>query len=83
MLVAWKGRRDPEEEAELERASEALAMAPREVLEVGESAGYEHRHLHVVRKSGPDAAEPPAPPGHGEEAPVRILTTPAATLAEI
>ena len=32
VLVAWKGRRDPDEEAELERAAERLAMEPVEVL---------------------------------------------------
>ena len=31
MLVAWKGRRDPDEEAELERAAERLAMEPVEI----------------------------------------------------
>ena len=30
-------------------------MEAREVLEVGESAGYEHRHLHVLRKIRPNA----------------------------
>ena len=52
VLVAWKGRRDADEEAELGRAASATAMEPAGVLEVGEPAGYEHRHLHVVRKSG-------------------------------
>ena len=28
VLVAWKGRRDADEEAELERALEAIAMEP-------------------------------------------------------
>lgn len=51
-LVAWKGRRDAEEEAELERAGPATAMIPGEVLAVGEAAGARHRHLHVIRKRG-------------------------------
>lgn len=57
VLVAWKGRRDAEEEAELERAGEALAMEPREIRWVGPYAGSENRHLHVVVKAGetPDA----------------------------
>ena len=33
------------------------------------SAGFEHRHLHLVRKRGPDARGPAAPAGDGEEAP--------------
>ena len=53
VLVAWKGRRDAGEEDELERALEATAMERVDVLEVGETAGYEHRHLHVLRKAAP------------------------------
>lgn len=52
VLVAWKGRRDNEEEAQLANASEQLAMRPEEILAVGPYAGSEHRHLHVVRKAG-------------------------------
>ena len=68
-LVAWKGRRDPDEEAELARASEVLAMAPRKILEVGESAGYEHRHLHVVRKTGRTPENLPRRPGVAKKRP--------------
>jgi 16S rRNA (guanine527-N7)-methyltransferase len=56
VLVAWKGKRDEEEERQLENASEALAMAPESILDVGHRAGSEHRHLHVIRKTG---ATPP------------------------
>ena len=70
VLVAWKGRRDAEEEAELERAREATAMEPVEVIEVGESAGYEHRHLHVLRKDRPNAREPPRRPGMAKKRPL-------------
>jgi 16S rRNA (guanine527-N7)-methyltransferase len=52
-LVAWKGRRDPDEEAELDRAGAELAMAPAEIHDVAAAAGFEHRHLHVVVKTGP------------------------------
>jgi len=56
LLIAWKGKRDEEEEHQLENASEALAMAPEQILDVGHRAGSEHRHLHIIRKS---AATPP------------------------
>jgi 16S rRNA (guanine527-N7)-methyltransferase len=56
VLIAWKGRRDAEEEQQLERASESLAMRPESILDVGGRAGSEHRHLHILRKS---AATPP------------------------
>ncbi|MDX6584081.1 MAG: rRNA (guanine527-N7)-methyltransferase [Solirubrobacterales bacterium] len=58
-LVAWKGRRDPEEEAELGRAGERLAMAPERTVEAGDRAGSPNRHLYLVRKAG---ATPPALP---------------------
>jgi 16S rRNA (guanine527-N7)-methyltransferase len=56
VLVAWKGKRDEEEEAQLDRASASLAMTPEQILDVGGRAGSAHRHLHVIRKS---AATPP------------------------
>jgi 16S rRNA (guanine527-N7)-methyltransferase len=56
LLVAWKGKRDPEEESQLQNASGALAMTPERILDVGHRAGSEHRHLHVIRKT---AATPP------------------------
>ena len=70
VLVAWKGRRHAEEEAELERAVEASAMEPVRVLEVGKSAGYEHRHLHVLRKAGPTPENLPRRPGMAKKRPL-------------
>lgn len=68
-LVAWKGRRDPDEEAQLERAAAALAMRPLRVLDVGERAGSRHRHLHVVAKSGPTPDNLPRKPGIAKKRP--------------
>jgi 16S rRNA (guanine527-N7)-methyltransferase len=68
-LVAWKGKRDAEEEAQLGRAAESLAMAPREILDVGGSAGSEHRHLHVLEKTGPTPAGLPRRPGMAKKRP--------------
>ena len=68
-LIAWKGRRDADEEAEFERARESLAMAPRKILEVGESAGYEHRHLHTARKIGRTPEALPRRPGVAKKRP--------------
>lgn len=69
VLVAWKGKRDPEEEAQLQRAGEALAMRPEAVLAVGERAGSEHRHLHVVRKSAETPSNLPRNPGIAKKRP--------------
>lgn len=52
-LVAWKGRRDRGQEAELERATPTLAMEPVEVRAVTPYAGSRHRHIHLLRKNGP------------------------------
>jgi 16S rRNA (guanine527-N7)-methyltransferase len=68
-LVAWKGKRDPDEEAQLERAAEALAMRSEEIRHVGPSAGSDHRHLHLIRKVGPTPADLPRRPGMAKKRP--------------
>lgn len=69
VLVAWKGKRDEEEEAQLENASEDLAMRPESILEVGNRAGSQHRHLHVIRKSGPTPPNLPRRAGIAKKRP--------------
>jgi 16S rRNA (guanine527-N7)-methyltransferase len=69
ILVAWKGRRDPDEEAQLAAAEGRLAMRPRQVLAVGPFAGSRHRHLHVIEKAGPTPAELPRRPGMAKKRP--------------
>lgn len=69
VLVAWKGKRDPDEEQQLERAAEALAMRSESILDVGNRAGSEHRHLHVIRKTGPTPANLPRKPGIAKKRP--------------
>jgi 16S rRNA (guanine527-N7)-methyltransferase len=69
VLVAWKGKRDPEEEQQLVNASEALAMRPEQILEVGNRAGSKHRHLHVIRKAGPTPGNLPRKPGIAKKRP--------------
>jgi len=69
VLIAWKGRRDPDEEAELERASEQLAMRSEEVRWVGPYAGSKNRHLHLIRKFGPTPEGLPRRPGMAKKRP--------------
>jgi 16S rRNA (guanine527-N7)-methyltransferase len=69
VLVAWKGKRDPDEEAELGRAAAALAMEPGPVLAVGPYAGSRHRHLHVFHKRGPTPEDLPRRPGMAKKRP--------------
>jgi 16S rRNA (guanine527-N7)-methyltransferase len=69
ILVAWKGKRDPDEEQQLERASDRLAMRPEQILDVGARAGSQHRHLHLMRKSGPTPGDLPRRPGMAKKRP--------------
>lgn len=69
VMVAWKGKRDAEEEAELERAADSLAMRPEEILAVGPFAGSRHRHLHVIRKRGETPPDLPRRPGMAKKRP--------------
>lgn len=69
VLVAWKGRRDPDEEEQLANAAEGLAMRPKEILHVGPYAGSQHRHLHQLRKVGPTPDDLPRRPGIAKKRP--------------
>jgi 16S rRNA (guanine527-N7)-methyltransferase len=69
VLVAWKGRRDPDEERQSERAAAALAMRPESVLDVGPYAGSRNRHIHVLRKTGPTPNDLPRRPGIAKKRP--------------
>jgi len=69
VLVAWKGKRDPDEESQLQSAAESLAVTPELVLDVGDRAGSQHRHLHVIRKTGPTPSDLPRRPGIAKKRP--------------
>ena len=69
VLVAWKGKRDPEEEVQLQNAADRLAMRPERILAVGPYAGSKHRHLHLIRKTGPTPPDLPRRPGMAKKRP--------------
>lgn len=69
VLVAWKGKRDPDEESQLTRAAESLAMHPEQILHVGPYAGSTHRHLHLIRKFGPTPENLPRRAGIAKKRP--------------
>lgn len=69
VLVAWKGKRDEDEERQLARASGPLAVRPEQILDVGPEAGSRHRHLHVIRKAGPTPPDLPRRPGIAKKRP--------------
>jgi 16S rRNA (guanine527-N7)-methyltransferase len=70
VLVAWKGKRDPQEEEALVAAEEALAMRLERVLEVVPFAGSHKRHLHVLRKLGATPQRLPRRPGMAAKRPL-------------
>lgn len=69
VLVAWKGRRDDDEEQQLSHASDQLAMQPAQIFDVGDRAGSKHRHLHVIRKTGSTPADLPRRSGIAKKRP--------------
>ncbi len=69
LLVAWKGRRDREEEAELARAEGPTAMGLERVEAVGDRAGSRHRHLYAIRKLGPTPRDLPRRAGLAKKRP--------------
>ncbi len=49
-LVAWRGRRDPDDEAAGSRAADVLGLAVQSPIQVEPYPGAEHRYLHVMVK---------------------------------
>jgi 16S rRNA (guanine527-N7)-methyltransferase len=67
-LIAWKGRRDPEEEAEAERAAKRTSVHPAEIA-AATYPGARNRHLHLLRKTGPTPEDLPRRPGIAKKRP--------------
>jgi 16S rRNA (guanine527-N7)-methyltransferase len=76
-LIAWKGRRDREEEDELDRARERLGMELRECRWVGPYAGSRNRHLYLIVKVAPTPSELPRRPGLAKKRPFGRRASPA------
>jgi 16S rRNA (guanine527-N7)-methyltransferase len=70
VLVAWKGSRDPAEEAAGATAASLVGMAVEEVLAVKPFPSSENRHLHVVRKISPTPGGFPRRPGMARKRPL-------------
>jgi 16S rRNA (guanine527-N7)-methyltransferase len=50
MLVAWRGRREPDAEAAAAAAAFVIGMKPGDVVPVAPYEGALHRHLHLMSK---------------------------------
>lgn len=69
-LVAWKGRRDADEERVAAAAAELLGLVIEEVRPVAPYRGADHRHLHVLRKVAPTPSRFPRRPGMARKRPL-------------
>jgi 16S rRNA (guanine527-N7)-methyltransferase len=70
VLVAWKGARDPAEEAAGAAAAEMVGMDAGEVVQVQPYPASENRHLHVYRKIAPTPPEYPRRAGAARKRPL-------------
>lgn len=70
VLVAWRGRRDPREDAALARAAAQLGLVAEEPLPVTPYPGVEHRHLHLLRKVEETPSAFPRRPGLARKRPL-------------
>lgn len=69
-LVAWKGRRDPEEETAGAEAARLTGMAFRRIHQVDPLPGAQERHLHVYEKASPTPQGLPRRPGMAVKRPL-------------
>jgi 16S rRNA (guanine527-N7)-methyltransferase len=69
VLVAWKGKRSAQEEAEASRAADRLAMQPMEIRSVQPYPSSRDRHIHLLRKNGPTPNWLPRRPGMATKRP--------------
>jgi 16S rRNA (guanine527-N7)-methyltransferase len=69
-LVAWRGRRDAEDEAAAARAALELGLEPGPVTRVEPYPGALHRHLHTLRKVAPTPERFPRRAGMARKRPL-------------
>jgi 16S rRNA (guanine527-N7)-methyltransferase len=70
-LVAWKGRRDPSEEADGVHAAGILGLAPVPPVAAPALPGADARHLYVYLKVGPTPARFPRREGMARKRPLQ------------
>jgi 16S rRNA (guanine527-N7)-methyltransferase len=71
VFLAWKGVRDPAEEADGRAAAEELGLDLVEVREVQPFAAADHRHLYLYLKVRPTPDRYPRRPGMARKRPIR------------
>lgn len=70
VLVAWRGRREAELEADGARAAAILGLEVEEPIAVTPYAGAEHRHLHLMVKVAPTPERFPRRDGMARKRPL-------------
>ena len=70
-LVAWKGVRDPAEEADGEAAAATTGLELAEVIDVAPRKGASHRHLYVYSKVRETPARYPRRAGMARKRPIQ------------
>jgi len=70
LLVAWKGRRDADEERVAAAAARELGLAVEAVRPVAPYRGADHRHLHLLRKVAPTPERFPRRAGMARKRPL-------------
>ena len=73
-LVAWKGRREPDEEADAAAAADALGMSAPAVRPVEPPPGLDHRNLYLSMKLRPTPDGFPRRPGMARKRPLGAST---------
>lgn len=69
-LVAWRGRRDHDDERRGEAAASQLGLVVEEVVPVVPFVGARDRHLHVLSKEGSTPGRFPRRPGRAAKRPL-------------
>jgi 16S rRNA (guanine527-N7)-methyltransferase len=69
-LLAWRGRRDPDDEAAGARAAAELGLEAGAVTRVQPYPGALHRHLHLMHKVSPTPDRFPRRPGMARKRPL-------------
>lgn len=69
-LVAWRGRRDADDEARGARAADELGLEARAPIRVEPYPGALHRHLHVMKKVAPTPTRFPRRAGVARKRPL-------------
>jgi 16S rRNA (guanine527-N7)-methyltransferase len=76
-LVAWRGKRDQDEETAALAAARELAMEPLRPLRVEPYPGSRSRHLHAFLKAAPTPAGFPRRPGIARKRPLGRRSPPS------